>query len=155
MTVIPARSVSSFAGTSLNTFSSGQPRLVFWVVRGLDDSPEVRGEDTVIPGTAGRVARSRVRDRHVIEIEGYVVGLGASDALQTDDFRDQMETLRALFDPTAAAGSLVVLLEDATRTATITARSVNMLTDYDGMTVIARVNVEMEAIGADWAIATP
>lgn len=147
------RSVTTFAGTSLNTLSSTAPRLTFWLVRGLDDSFEVRGKDTVIPGTAGRTARTRVRDRRVIEIEGFVAGVGASAAAQTDDFRDAMETLRALFAPTASAASLVVGLEDGVRSATITARPVNMVVaEYVG-DVACRLNVELEAIGADWVIA--
>lgn len=151
MTVLPARSVTSYNGTSLNTFSGGQPRLVFQCIRGLDDTPEVRGYDTIIPGTAGRTARSRVRDRRIIEIEGWVIGLGSSHAAQTDDFRDAMETLRSLFSPTASAANLVVLLEDATRSGTISCRPLNMLVDYEG-SVAARVNVELEAIGGDWSV---
>ena len=149
---LPARSVTSYNGTSLNTFSSAQPRLVFQVVRGLDDTPEVRGKDTVIPGTAGRTARSRVRDRRVIEIEGWVLGVGATHSAQTDDFRDAMETLRTLFDPTASAATLIVALEDGARSASISCRPVNMLVNYEGLSVGARVNVELEAIGSDWSI---
>lgn len=149
---IPTRSVTTYGATSLNTFTGASPRLLFWLTRGLDDSPDVRGEDTVIPGTAGRTARNRVRDRRIIEIEGYVIGVGATDALQTDDFRDAMETLRTLFSPTAAAANLVVLLEDGVRSATISCRTVDMLVDYEGLTVGARVNVELEAIGSDWSI---
>lgn len=149
---IPRRSVTTFAGTSLNTISSTAPRLTFWLVRGLDDSFEVRGRDTIIPGTAGRTSRTRVRDRRVIEIEGFVAGVGASQAIQTDDFRDVMEVLRALFSPTAAAGNLVVLLEDEVRSATISCRPLpTMTTIYHGDTA-ATLSVEFEAIGADWAL---
>lgn len=151
MTVIPARAVTSYGATDLNTFSGGQPRFVFQVARGLDDSPEVRGTDTIIPGRAGRTARSRVFDRRVIEIEGWVFGVGTTHAAQTDDFRDAMETLRSIFDPTAAAATLTVLLEDSTRSVTISCRPTNMIVNYEGMSAGARVSVELEAVSADWA----
>lgn len=147
---LPARSVTSYGATSLNTFSGAQPRLIFQVVRGLDDSPEVRGKDTVIPGTAGRTARDRVRDVRRIELDGWVFGVGSTDSAQTDDFRDAMETLRTLFDPTASAATLTVALEDGVRSATISCRPVNMLVNYEGLSTGARVNVVLEAIGSDW-----
>lgn len=149
---IPSRSVTSYNGTSLNTFSGAQPRIVAQLVRGLDDSWDVRGKDTVIPGAAGRTARSRVRDNKKIELELWVFGLGTSNAAQTDDFRDAMETLRSLFDPTAAAATLIVALEDGVRSASISCRTINMIVaEYIGP-VGAQLNVELEAIGNDWSI---
>ena len=148
---VPVRPVESFSGSDLNTISGSTPRLTFWLVRGLDELPEVRGLDTVIPGAAGRVARNRIRDIRTIEIQGHIAGVGSTAAAQTDDFRDAMETLRALFDPTAAAATLVVGLEDGTRSASINCRPVNSMTRYVS-DVGAEMNVELEAIGSDWSI---
>jgi len=149
---IPVRPVTSFDGTSLNTMTDTAPRLTFWLVRGLDEAANVRGSDIVVPGTAGRTVRDRVRDNRVIEIEGHVLGVGATAAAQTDDFRDAMETLRALFDETASPAALVVGLEDGIRSATITCRTLNRLTRYIA-DMGAVVNVELEAVGADWSVA--
>lgn len=44
------------------------------VVRGLNESPDVRGVDIVVPGAVGRVARNRIADRMVIELRGIVRG---------------------------------------------------------------------------------
>lgn len=143
----------TYGGTSLVSFVGSQVRFAFRVVRGLDDTPEVRGTDTIIPSAAGRVARNRVRDRRVIELQGLVVGTGSTDAAQVDDFRDAMETLRDLFDPTDAAKTLIVSLEDATRTATISARPINMVVGSDAIPILREVSVELEAVGADWVIA--
>lgn len=147
------RPVTSYDAVSLNTLVGTERRLTFWLVRGLDDPPEVRGADTTIPGTAGRTPRNRVRDRRTIEIQGWVRGTGATDALRADDFRDAMEELRALFSPTRAAATLIVGLEDGTRTATITARPLpTAIIGYKPVPA-ASVSYELEAVGADWVIA--
>lgn len=144
------RRVESYGGTDLHTFVSDERRLTFWVVSGLDDGLELRGVDTIIPGTAGRTERNRVRDRRVIEIQGWVRGTGASPG---DDLRDAMETLRTLFAPTRASASLVVLLEDAVRTATISCRPLpETMVEYTDNYAIG-MNVRFEALGNDWAVA--
>ena len=144
---------ATFNSTSLMTTVTGEWRIVLQCVRGLDDTPAVRGKDTIIPGASGRTVRDRVRDRRIIELEGWVFGCGASDALQTDDLRDALEELRTLFDPTGDPHSLVIDLEDEVRTATITARAMNMVTSREDLIVARRVSVELEAVGADWVIA--
>ena len=144
------RRVDSYAGTDLSTTVGGHRRLSFWVVSGLDDGMEVRGEDTIIPGAAGRVARDRIRDRRVIEIQGWVQGTGADPG---DDMRDAMETLRTLFDPTRSSATLSVLLEDQTRTASISCRPLpeTMIEYLDAYAI--GMNVRFEAIGNDWTVA--
>lgn len=147
------RPATSYDGTGLNTFVGSERRLTFWLVGGLDDGLDVRGEDTVIPSAAGRVARNRVRDRRIIEVDGLVTGTGASEAARMDDFRDAMESLRTLFSPTRAAANLVISLEDGVRTATISCRP---LPDRDVRyypTSAARWALEFEAIGNDWLVA--
>ncbi len=143
---------ATFGGTSLVTLVGTQPRIVLRCTRGLDDLPRVRGRDTIIPATAGRTARNRVRDIRIIELIGFVAGTGATDSAQMTDFRNAIETLRALLDPTAAAQSLVIALEDA-GTATITARPRNMLWGDDRLATFRALSVEFEAVGNDWVIA--
>lgn len=150
---IAYRAVNTYDGTDLTTISTTAPRLQFWLVSGLDDGLDVRGKDNIIPSAAGRTARNRVRDRRVIEIAGFVGGVGADAAAQTDDFRDAMEVLRALFVPTRAAASLVVLLEDATRTATISCRPLPTIRTQYVSNVAALLSIELEAVGSDWVIA--
>lgn len=147
------RPATSYAGTALNTFVGTERRLTFWLVGGLDSGLEVRGEDTVIPTAAGRVARNRVRDVRVIEVDGLVTGTGASEAARMDDFRDAMETLRTLFAPTRAAASLVVLLEDGIRSATISCRPLPGPQVRYYPTSAARWALAFEAVGTDWVVA--
>lgn len=145
---------ATFNSTSLVTTVGTQWRIVLQCIKGLDDSPSVRGEDTIIPGTAGRTARVRVRDRRIIELAGWVFGTGSTDAAQTDDLRDALEELRTLFDPTDDPQTLVIDLEDGTRTATITARTRNMAVAREDLIVARKVSVELESVSStDWVVA--
>lgn len=146
---MPVTNAATYDGTSLVTTSGGQYRLIFRLSRGLYDSPEVRGRDTVIPGTAGRTVRSRVRDRRVVELEGHIFGVGATDALQQADVESALESLRTLFSPTRAVANLVIATSTGTKT--IACRPLNMVVDEGEAVVYRHVSVELEAVGADWA----
>lgn len=119
------------------------------IVRGLNESPSVRGTDTIVPGLAGRVARNRVADVLTIELRGIVTGAGADEAAQRSDYRTNVNTVRALFDPTSLV-TLVAALEDGT-SATITARPLNLVWDQL-LPTLANVSIEMESIDPDWVI---
>lgn len=141
------RRVLSYDSESLYEFVGTERRMTFWIESGLDDGIEVRGEDTVIPGTAGRIERNRIRDRHIVEIRGWVRGTGSDPG---EDLRDAMEDLRDLFDPTRASADLVVLLGEGT--ATISCRPLpDTLAGYTDANAI-EMSVRFEAIGADWSV---
>jgi hypothetical protein len=142
---------ATYDGVDLVTVVGGMPRMLIGLVRGLDDAPEVRGTDTIIPGAAGRVPRTRVRDRRVIELAGPVGGVGATHAAQAADMRAALEELRTLFDPTRDPATLVVALEDG-GTASINARPVNLLLDEPVVPTMRRVSVELEAVEGAWVI---
>lgn len=145
---------ATYRGTNLVQLSSGKPRMVIRCVSGLDNGPQVRGVDTVIPGLAGRVPRNRIRDVRKIELEGFIQGVGSDDAAQKADFRAAIEELRALFDPTLTPGTLVVALEDG-GTATISARTMPEEPEWgpDNIPSYRTLSVELEAVGSDWVIA--
>jgi hypothetical protein len=84
-------------------------RVFFDIHRGFNEHPEPRGRDDVIPGRPGRYRRNRVDDRLVIELRGWVRGIGADTDERQVDFRDAVTALKAAFDPTQAAGTLTVL----------------------------------------------
>jgi hypothetical protein len=46
------------------------------IVRGLSETAEVRGVDTLVPGLAGRIARNRLGDTRRLLLEGLVAGTG-------------------------------------------------------------------------------
>lgn len=69
---------------------------------GLDAVPTVRGEDTVIPGRSGQVARSRIADTLPVTLHGFVWGASGTQ------YRTRMAALRAIFSPTALPFSLTI-----------------------------------------------
>lgn len=142
---------ATYRGTSLLQLTGDQVRICLRVVEGLDNGPQVRGVDTIIPGTAGRTARNRVRDIRRIVLEGWIAGTGASHDAQRDDFRAIIEELRALFDPTLSPGELSVALEDG-GTATIDARTMPEEPEWgpDLLPTYRELSVELEAVGGDW-----
>jgi hypothetical protein len=122
------------------------------IVRGLNETPEVRGTDTVVPGRAGRIARNRVADRLPIELRGIVMGNGANEAAQRADFRTNVLALRALFSSSRVPANLVATLEDGS-TATISARPLpGMLWDEQVASLFANVSVELESVDPEWVI---
>lgn len=121
------------------------------LVRGLNEPPRVRGVDTVVPGLAGRIARNRVSDGFILELRGYVAGTGSDEAAQRGDFRELVNTFRALFDPTRDPVDVVATLEDGS-TATCSARALPTAVWDQVVPSMARVSLEMESLDADWVI---
>jgi len=122
------------------------------IVRGLNESPAVRGKDTVVPGRLGRIARNRIDDVLPLELRGIVMGNGSTDALQRADFRAGVNIIRALFSPSRAPAALVATLEDGS-TATISARPLNLVWAEDVASLSASVSIELESVDPDWVIA--
>lgn len=142
---------ATYAGTNLVELSSGVPRKVIGLISGLDDTPEVRGSDTVIPGSTGQVPRNRIWDHRRIELAGFIAGVGASNAAQVADIRAILEEFRTLFDPTRSSATLSIGLEDG-GTATIAARPVNMLVPATIDTIRAQVSIVLEAVEGEWDV---
>jgi hypothetical protein len=134
----------TYNGTDIQQSTIG---IFLEIIRGLNEGPSVRGTDTVVPSLPGRIARNRVRDVIALELEGVVMGSGSVYADQIEDFRGLVNTLHALFDPTAMPADLVASLENGS-TATIAARTLNILWDQD-TPLSARVNIALEAV-EDW-----
>jgi len=142
---------ATFDSTALVEMVGGNPRKLIGLVRGLDESWEVRGADDVIPSVHGRNPRDRKRDRLVIELAGDIMGIGATDDEQRADIRVCWEELRTLFDNTAAPATLEVVLEDG-GTATIEARPVNIIPGPLTLAVARAVSIELEAVGDAWDV---
>lgn len=67
---------------------------------------EVRGDDLVIPQKPGQAVMTRVKHRRVIELRGFVRGVGDDEASRTVAFREASEALMAVIDFTLAPGTL-------------------------------------------------
>lgn len=79
--------------------TAGDLGFVFQLTRGFYDGLEARGTDTVIPSAAGQVARNRLADRRYIDAEGFVRGLGSTEADARGDMADRLAVLEALMRP--------------------------------------------------------
>lgn len=142
----------TYRGTDCVTISSGQVRICLRLTSGLYSGLAVRGKDVLVPGLAGRIAGNRVRDRRTLEVEGFVQGVGSTEDARRADFETAMQTVDGLFDPTLAAGTLVVALQGG-GTASIQARTLPETLEADAA-IPSRLDLKfrLEAIGADWSI---
>lgn len=137
-----------YGGTDLQENPFG---IFLEVIRGLNETPAVRGVDVTVPGRDGQVAGSRVVHVLPIELEGYIAGQGSDEDTARADFATMRTQLKALFDPTVSR-TLTATLEDGS-TATITARALG-----GGMLwaqivpACARLNVTLESVDPEWVV---
>jgi hypothetical protein len=96
-------SLLTLGGTELQPTNQ---KHYFGLSTGIDQIPEVRGDDTVIPAKSGRYVQNRVADRLVLTLEGFVQGQGATEALAQADYLASALALKAIFDPTLAPQDL-------------------------------------------------
>lgn len=142
----------TYRSTDYVTFSGTQLRFCLRLVSGLYAGIQVRGTDVIVPGLAGRISQNRLLDRRLIEVEGFVQGIGSTEDARRDDFEAAMATLMNDFDPTLAAGSLVVHLQGG-GTASIEARTLPETIEGQA-TIPSRLDIafRLEAVGSDWAV---
>lgn len=126
--------------------------LLFRITRGINEVPEVRGADTIVPSLNGRIPRSRRLDRLIIEAEGLVMGSGATEALQRTSFRGLMDALVDLMNPVQDPYDIAITVEDGS-TRTITARPQNIVAGDDDIPTYREVTLQWESVdAADWSV---
>lgn len=87
--------------------------VFFEITEGLDDLPETRGSDQVIPFRRGRLVQPRWPDGRPIVALGHVTGPSGAGAAAA--YRGYVDDLKARLDPTGPARLLVATLEDGTK----------------------------------------
>lgn len=127
--------------------------LFLQIVEGLNTTPDVRGRDVVVPGLAGRIPRNRIADVLRIELRGFVRGDGMTGAAQMADFRDKVQALQVLFDPTRDPANIVADLENG-ELATIAARPLPglIINDQALPSLFGLVSVVLESVAPTWTI---
>lgn len=127
------------------------PDTYFDIYQGFNEYPEVRGQDDVVPGLPGRMRRNRVDDVAVLELRGWVRGIGGTVVERQQAFRASVAALRASLDPTGEEGTLTVLapyLGLASGSQSIQAYAVSILGgDHQNTMSFMRFSIELEAIG--------
>lgn len=150
---MPAARSCTYRTVALEQIVAGEVRMDIRLVKGLDEGPRTRGVDTTIPALAGRIRRNRVADGRMIELEGFVSGVGANHAARLADMRTIKNALRTILDPTLDPGELEVLLEDGS-VATIQATAMPEEPEWgpDGIETYQTLSIELEAVDDDWVI---
>lgn len=123
--------------------------LFLEIVSGLDTSATVRGEDVTVPYADGQTPRPRRFHERRILLAGYVTGNGATPALAAEYYRANVRAMLALFDPAADPAALVATLEGGATTATITARTLSVISETYVPSLLSYVSIELLAT-EDW-----
>lgn len=118
------------------------------ISRGLNEPPSVRGEDTTVPGRAGRSEGNRVNDILGLELVGLV--WAGDDAITPAEilaaYRTNQRAARAMFATNSERGTLEATLEDGS-VWSIEARPLNAIWN-EGPT-FAKPSIELEGYD-DW-----
>lgn len=148
----PAASIPlTFDGTDVQHADFG---IFLEIVEGLDETPEVRGEDTRVPARDGLIARNRRPERLPLRLHGCVRGTdGDDDAALKSDFRTNMLAVRTLFRPHRDPAALVAQLEDG-QTATINARPLNIVINPIIQSLYHEIDIALESVDPDWEFST-
>jgi hypothetical protein len=86
--------------------------ILFELTEGLDDLPQTRGSDDVIPFRSGRLPQDRIADHRPVVATGWVTRPSASVA---SAYRAYVDSLKAKLDPTGPPHILVATLEDGSK----------------------------------------
>ncbi len=126
--------------------------VFFEITDGLDDLPEVRGEDQLIPFRAGRLPGLRLPHRRPVVAVGHV--MGPADATARAAFRAYVDEIKGWMDPTIGERILVATLEDGS-TRWITCVPRNILPGEGWASEYRAFSLEWEAVSdplwhADW-----
>jgi hypothetical protein len=129
--------------------------IILDIVEGFDDEPETRGKDVVIPGRPGMYPANRIKHRRVVRLRGVVKGVGATPEDREESYRDLVDELHAIFDPTLDPAALTVTAPYLTVSGSRTLEDVRYVNAVWGpfLSRHARtVDIEMESIAnpPDW-----
>ncbi len=121
------------------------------IMHGLNEPPQVRGTDSIVPALAGRSEGIRVNDILQIELVGIVQADQSETVLaaQRASFRTNATVLRNLFRTNRLRAPLVAILEDGT-ILTIDARPINAIWNERVPGQFAEVSIQLEGYD-DWA----
>lgn len=101
----------SYKGTDLQDW----PRIFLQITEGGPGaSPEVRGDDRVIPYRRGMIYAPKRANRLAIGLAGMIQGDGSDEAAQRGDTATARAELFSLFDTEGGPGTLSVTTEDGT-----------------------------------------
>lgn len=100
----------SFRAVDLQNGDADPHSSTIWMdlVEGYSEPAEVRGEDLVIPQKPGQTHMTRVKHRRMIELRGFVRGVGGTAAERAESWRTATDALMAVMDFSLSPGALVL-----------------------------------------------
>lgn len=121
-------------------------------VMNLNGGLDVRGKDTVIPSLDGRIARVRVADvRHVI-VEGWIQGVGATEALRLASAQELLDELEALFSPDLDPNPLAGLAADGSTRTLLCRPQPGILWPDPIVPGVHKVSVLLDSVFPNWVL---
>lgn len=139
----------TFDGTNVMDWPTG---IFLDVAVGIGETPAVRGEDTTVPGLAGRVPGNRVVDVLGLELRGCVRAAD-SETVPADmvaSYITNLLAVRNLFRSSRQPADLVATLRNGT-VLTISARPLNLIPAESIPGEYADVSISLEGLG-DWSV---
>lgn len=132
-------------------------RAVLDVFPGIWSAVEVRGKDEVIVGKPGRLALPRVEDRLVLNLVGWLRGVGATKEARWESFREIMDEAKTAFALTTTANLVAsgpYLGLESGETATIEAATRDVAWGVIGSDAAVQIDVELECVSdpPDWVV---
>lgn len=98
-----------FRTVNLQDDDYNRASIWFDLVKGFAEPSEVRGEDYDLPGAVGRVWAPKVRSSRIIEITGFVRGVGSSLEERQQSWRTSTDALMDLMQFDDDPGPMVVV----------------------------------------------
>lgn len=127
--------------------------ILIEIVKGVNETPSVRGADVIVPSREGRIEGNRKNDVLTIELSARI----RADVTTTNNadaqasFRENMAQVREWFAPSRGRAVLIATLEDGT-VQQISARPLpSMIWNEPVKSQLAIGSIELEAYG-DWEV---
>lgn len=134
---------------------AGTPLIYFDLLDGYSEPVRVKGKDWDVPGAAGRVWMPKEADSRLIELDGFVRGVGATLAERQQSWRTSTDIVAAVFSLLLPMGTLEVAAPylGLSVDASISATAVQVMSGApQSLMTYQRWNVKLEAFDPDWAV---
>lgn len=138
----------AIVGLTFRGYDPQRPDLdvFFEITEGLDELPEMRGEDQLIPFRTGQLPGLRLAHRRPVVLTGHIMGSGSAPR---SVYRAYVDGLKGIFDPAAGPGILAATLPDGTnRWINAVARNIIGGEGFGGE--FRSLSIELEALDPYW-----
>jgi len=138
----------AIVGLTFRGYDPQRPDLdvFFEITEGLDELPEMRGEDQLIPFRTGQLPGLRLAHRRPVVLTGHIMGSGSAPR---SVYRAYVDELKGIFDPAAGPGILAATLPDGTnRWLNAVARNIVGGEGFGGE--FRSLSIELEALDPYW-----